>query len=242
MTNSPTFILVPGAWCGAWAWHDLLAHLGGRSATVVDLPSAGDDSASLGDLHADAAAVRSAIDRVGGPVVLCGHSYGGMVMNEVADHPAIVHSVYLTAFWPPTPGASMLSILGAAPEWTIDHGDGSISVTDDLVTARDIMCADVSEARAAELCRRLRRQSLSSFATETACRSHKHPTTYVVCDRDRAIPPAAQIAMSGRADRVLHLDSGHFPQVSMPAAVAEILTDLPLAPVSYPKGAIGAAG
>ncbi|WP_026912617.1 alpha/beta hydrolase [Patulibacter minatonensis] len=225
MSETPTYVLVPGAWCGAWAWEDLLPHLDGPAVTI-ELPSTGDDAAALGDLHADAAAVRAAIDDVDGPVVLVGHSYGGMVVNEVADHPRIVHSVYLTAFWPPAPGASMFSILGAAPEWAADNGDGTISVTSDPVWARRIMCADLDADRSAELSARLRPHSLSSFASETTGRTHPHPTTYVVCDDDQAIPAPAQVGMSGAADHVVHLSSGHFPQVTVAAKVARVLQDV----------------
>ena len=69
--------------------------------TVVDqLPSAGTDPTSLGDLTADADHV---LDTLDDPVVLVGHSYGGMVITELADHTKVRHSVYLAAFGVPSP-------------------------------------------------------------------------------------------------------------------------------------------
>lgn len=53
------------------------------------------------------------------------------------------------------------------------------------------------------------------------------PITYVVNDRDRPIPTASQIEMSGRLPspvRVVHLDSGHIPPVTMPEQFAAIVT------------------
>lgn len=222
MSATPTYVLIPAAWCGPWAWDALKPHLGDHDAVSVELPSVRDG----GDLFADAAAVREVIDGVDGPVIVVAHSYSGMVLNEIADHPAIVHAVYLTAFWPPAPGASMFSILGAAPPWTVDNGDGTISVTPDAAWARKVMCADLDEATAADLCGQLGRQSLASFASETTCREHAHPTTYVVCDEDQAIPPENQVAMASRADDVVHLAAAHFPQVSVAEELGRVLTGL----------------
>lgn len=96
-------LLVHGSWCGGWVWDDVAQRLqkGGHRVTVVDqLPSTGTDPAALGDLTADAHHVRVVLDTLDEPVVLVGHSYGGMVLTELADHPKVRHSVYLAAFWP----------------------------------------------------------------------------------------------------------------------------------------------
>lgn len=222
--SQPTYVLVPGAWCGAWAWEDLAPHLDG-TVVALDLPSAGTDPSAMGDLTADAEVVRAALDAADGPVVLCGHSYGGMPVTEVADHPAIVHVVYLTAFFPPA-GASMITMLPQFPDWLIDRGDGALEVTSDPVRAREAMCLDLDEQRSAELCRRLKLQSRSSFEQPSAGTAHTHPTTYVICEQDGAIPPPAQEQMAQQADHVVRLDSAHFPQSSMPERVAGLLAEV----------------
>ena len=89
--------------CGGWVWDDVAERLAkaGHQAYVVDqLPSGGTDPALLGDLSDDADHVRGMLDAMDEPVVLVGHSYGGMVITELADHPKVRHSVYLTAVWP----------------------------------------------------------------------------------------------------------------------------------------------
>ena len=71
-------------------WDDLTQQLekAGHRVTVVDqLPSAGTDPASLGDRTADANHVGAVLNSLDEPVVLVGHSYGGMVITELADHP-----------------------------------------------------------------------------------------------------------------------------------------------------------
>lgn len=59
--------------------------------------------------------MREQLDRLGPPVVLCGHSYGGAVITEAASgpHPAVHELVYLTAAVPGT-GDSMVSLMSAA--------------------------------------------------------------------------------------------------------------------------------
>src|SRR5215212_11724223 len=110
MTN---FVLVQGGFVGGWYWSevaDRLRRAGHRVEVIEQLPSAGTDPAALGGLPADADAVRQAVERVGEPVVLVGHSYGGTVITELADHPAVAHSVYLAGFWPQR-GQSTLDLM-----------------------------------------------------------------------------------------------------------------------------------
>ena len=99
MSPPATLVLVHGAWHGAWCWEKVLPRLeaAGVEAKAVDLAGAG---GVPGDLGADAGAVRVVLDGIGGPAVLCGHSYGGVVITEVGLHPAVVHLVYVAAFVP----------------------------------------------------------------------------------------------------------------------------------------------
>ena len=85
-----------GARGGGSAWDDVVPLLAERchQTEVIDrLPSVADDPAEAGGLGDDAAAVRAALDEVGSDALLVDHSYGGIVITEVADHPAIVRSV-----------------------------------------------------------------------------------------------------------------------------------------------------
>ncbi|HEU4702128.1 MAG TPA: alpha/beta hydrolase [Conexibacter sp.] len=100
----PTVIFVHGVfiWDPDWWWRPVAERLRehGIESRTVQLPSTG-PAAPLGDLRDDTAAVRHAIDAVGGPVVLVGHSYGGMVVNEAAaGHPLVSHLVFMSAFVP----------------------------------------------------------------------------------------------------------------------------------------------
>jgi pimeloyl-ACP methyl ester carboxylesterase len=222
------YVLVHGGFVGGWYWRETAALLekdGHRVHVVEQMPSAGrGDPAQLGDLRADADHLRRILDAVGEPVVLVGHSSGGMVITEVADHPAIAHTVYLTAFWPQR-GQSLSDMLGEGPppSWFVPHDDGTATVTDDLEVARRALCADVDPERAAEELRRAIPQSMSGGGTPSSAPDRKHPTTYIICEQDNALPVAAQEQMAAAADHVERLPSSHQPMVSMPDKLAEVL-------------------
>lgn len=222
-----TYVLVHGGFVGGWYWRETAALLekdGHRVHVVEQMPSAGRDPANLGDLRADADHVRQVVEAAGEPVVLVGHSYGGMVITELADHPAVAHTVYLSAFWPER-GQSISDLLGDGPlpSWIVPHDNGTLTVTDDLEVARQALCADLDRDRAAEELRRLLPQSMSSMETPSSAPDRKHPTTYIVCEQDNAIPVAAQEQMAAAADRVERLPSSHQPMCSMPDKLAEAL-------------------
>jgi pimeloyl-ACP methyl ester carboxylesterase len=101
-----------------------LAGHGHRVTTIEQLPSGGHDPAALGDLGADAEYLRDVIAEAPGDVVLVGHSYGGMAVTELADHPRVRHSVYITAFWPGK-GESLMEIRSEHErQWVIYREDG----------------------------------------------------------------------------------------------------------------------
>jgi pimeloyl-ACP methyl ester carboxylesterase len=205
-----------------------LAHRGHTRWAFVDvieqMPSAGRDPTALGDLQDDVDCVRQVVEAVGQPVVLVGHSYGGMVITELADHPAVAHTVYLSAFWPQQ-GQSVNDFFGYGhpPNWIVPHDDGTATVTENLDIARDTLCADVDSKRAAENLRRLTPQAMSTLTAPSTAPERSHPATYIICEQDKSIPPAAQEQMAARADHIERLASSHQPMASMPDQLAAVL-------------------
>jgi pimeloyl-ACP methyl ester carboxylesterase len=223
-----TYLLVHGAWAGGWYWTDVahnLKKLGHRALVIDQLPSAGPDPSQLGGLHADAEAVRRALDDADEPVVLVGHSSAGIVISEVADHPNIAHTVYLAAFWLPQ-GKSLMDMAGAGPppDWWSARDDGAAQVSDNIDVVRQVLCADVDPQLAEAGIRRLVLQSLASFTTPSAAPDRTHPTTYIILENDRAIPLAAQEHMAAAADHIERLPSSHQPMISMPDRLAQVLS------------------
>jgi pimeloyl-ACP methyl ester carboxylesterase len=225
-----TLVAVHGSGAGGWYWDDVapLIEKRGYDTAVVDrLPSIGSDPAGPGDLYADADHVRKIVDAVDGTVSLVAHCYGGMVITELADHPAVRHSVYVAGYWPER-GQSAADLLGAtlgekAMEYFVMHDDGTFGFVDDLDVVRQALFADIDEERAREIHRRLLPQSAASGATPSTAPERTHPTTYVITERDQILPPAAQEAMAQRADHVVRLATSHTPMFSAPEELASII-------------------
>jgi pimeloyl-ACP methyl ester carboxylesterase len=215
----PTVLLVQGAWHHQDAWLPLRGELflrGVRTA-VVELPSAGD--APTGSMHDDADAIEAALGRIAGPVAMVAHSYGGIPVTEAsARATGVTRLIYLAAYLPDEDG-SMFSLHGMPdPAET-----GGLFPTID--SPRTSLYGDLPDAQAAAAESRLVAQTAASFSDRVRGAGWRTiPTTYVVCDRDGAIPTPMQEEMARAAGAaVLHLDSGHSPFLSMPAELADLL-------------------
>jgi pimeloyl-ACP methyl ester carboxylesterase len=221
-----TVLLVHGAFCGSWVWADTAAALesAGHRAVSIDLPSSGSEADRLGDLAADCTAVREVLGAVDGDVVIVGHSGGGMVLAELADHPKVQHSVWVAALLPQN-GQSVADLLGGQmPDWMTVRDDGAVQVSQDAEVVRQALCADVdADYFAREVHPRYLLTSLSSLGSPSAAPQRTHPATYVVCQQDRALPVEAQEAMATTFDRVERLPSSHAAMLSMPERLAEVI-------------------
>jgi len=144
-----TFVLIHGGFCRGWVWAETAAALqeDGHRVQVVDLPSSGTAAAELGDLQADVAAVRRTLDGIGAEVVLVGHSGGGMVLAELADHPSVQHSVYLAALWPQKGQSAAEMLGGQLPSWMVARDNGTVGISDDLELVRQTLCGDIDPER-----------------------------------------------------------------------------------------------
>jgi hypothetical protein len=222
-----TFLLLHGGFCQNFVWKDTADALvaGGHRVGAPDLPSSGPNPADLGGLEDDVATVTHALDQAGAGTVLVGHSGAGLVMAEVADHPAVAHSVYVAALRPHR-GQSIADMLGGGtPDWMVVRPDvGAVQVSEDADVVRQALCADVDQERfLRDVYPRYVLTSLRILAEASSAPAPAHETTYVICEQDQAVPLTAQEAMSSSADRVERLPSSHSPLLSMPERLAEIL-------------------
>lgn len=222
-----TIVLVHGAWHGPWCWAPVMARLdeAGQRVVAVEL--------ELRDVHADAAIVTEAIEAVGGPVLLVGHSYGGVVITEAGVHPSVEHLVYVAAFAvddDETPLGLVLDNEGDVGELgaaIVVHDDGTNTLDPAVVGAALYAdCDAVDVERAIALLRPQGGQTLSQPVTAVAWK--QVPSTYVLCGADRGVPPALQRRMAERMPRasVVEWPCSHSPFFSMPGELAALLTDL----------------
>ena len=229
-----------GAWHGAWAWDRVIPLLADRGVEVcaIDLPGHGDDAGAPGDLHADATRVRQELDRLGNGVLLVGHSYGGAVITEAGDHPAVDHLVYLAAFALEA-GESCVSAATTATEAAgIDHagrpnlGEGFVegpggAVTLDPLVAAKCLFNDCDGSTVAWAVARLGPQPLVTLQqTPAAVAWRTTPSTYVVCAHDMGVHPDLQRVMAQRCGSVLQWPTDHSPFLCRPDLVAGLLLQL----------------
>jgi pimeloyl-ACP methyl ester carboxylesterase len=226
MQPAPVVILVHGAWHGPWVWAEVRQRLtaAGIRSLAVDLPSKGPDTASLGDLHDDAEAVRAAVAGAGGPAVVVAHSYGGLPVTEgLADSADVMHLVYLTAFMI-EPRETLLGLRGGVePPWWLTSEDGRTLLPDNPQHLFFNDCPpEVAERAAAAIVP----QRKDVFRQEIFAAAWQHvPSTYVICGRDNAVAPALQEGMAERAGTVSRIDSGHSAFLSRPGDVTAIIQE-----------------
>ncbi|MDL9978476.1 alpha/beta fold hydrolase [Microbacterium sp. ASV49] len=227
MSTSPAVLLVHGAWHGSWCWDAVrpLLESSGRAIHTVDLPTVHAEDKTSRGVADDAVVVREAIEAIDGPVVVVAHSYGGIPASvAAADQPSVRHIVYVTAF-ALDEGESLLGAVGGvAPSWWRIDGDLVSTGTEEDPAAHvffNDVSADVAEAAVA----RLKPQSLRAFTdTLTAAAWHTVPSTYLITERDNAIPVFAQEQLAARAGSTVHrIDTGHSPFYAAPEAATELI-------------------
>lgn len=235
-----SFIVVHGAWMGAWSWEPVATRLRDRGATVtvVELPGHGADPTPVPQTGLDAyvATVGKALDASAGKVVLVGHSMAGIVISQVAEqHPdKLAALVYLAAYVPrdqetlqSLAATDVASHVGPALQIDAEHGLAGLAA-DKL---EDIFCADCSPASAALVRERYRPEPLPAFGAPvhvTANGWGRVAKFYIYTSRDHAVSPDLQqrmtagITWAGTAT----LDTSHAPFLSKPELVVDTLVKL----------------
>jgi len=216
----------------SWWWSKMERPLEfvGLGSAVVDLPSCqpGGEHASLAD---DVAAGAAALDqrlRAGDPVLLLGHSYGGMVITAAGDHELVARLVYLAAPVPEA-GDTMARLYASEPApWSdpAPSDDGTVGVLADQISEHFLQDCDPGIVPGAMA--RLARQSARVFGEAPAPIAWKtRPAHYLVCAQDRAVAPELQRRFADRlGEPPIELPTGHFPFLSQPAVLAAVLAQL----------------
>lgn len=214
-------VLVHGGFVDGSGWEGVYRILkkDGYEVSIVQNPTT-----SLDD---DVAATKRVIAEQTGPVILVGHSYGGVVVTEAGNDPKVAGLVYIAAFAPdrgesvgtlikdPPPGASVPPILPPQEGFLLlDRSQFAASFAADVSPEKAQFMANSQVPWGLD--------ALNGAATQPAWQNK--PSWYLVATDDRMIPPPAQRAMAKRAGAsVAEVKGSHAVYVSQPEAVADLI-------------------
>lgn len=229
-----SFVLIPGAMHGRWTWDRVvpLLEAAGHEAIAPDLPGMGTNTAipveevtlaDWGDFVAGV--VRQAHDRAGTPVVLAGHSRGGLVIGEAAERvPELLAGLaYVTALLVP-PGRSLADVTGHRPDPAAPPLEGAQLAALARAQFYSGCTAEDADWAIANL-HREPMQVMTTPATVTWERWGRVPRGFIECSEDRTLTLDKQREMQAAApcDPVLTLAADHSPFLCAPQALAEAL-------------------
>ncbi len=234
-----TFLLIHGAWHGGWCWEKVVPLLEerGHEVVVADLPGHGDNHVPVPEvtLAAYGDHIAGVLDGQTEPVVLVGHSMGGLVISEAAERrpEKIGLLVYLTGFLLPNGGTllDMAQTDGESivfPNADVDEENGVVTIHEDR--AKDVFYGDCSDEDVEKAKERLIPQPLAPFVTPVGVGEAfgRVRRTYIECLQDRAIGPATQKRMYTElpCEKVVSMGTSHSPFLSEPEELAGHLDSL----------------
>src|SRR5271155_3618726 len=170
---------------------------------------------------------KAAIDRMGGPVVLVGHSYGGSIITEAGNHPNVEALVYIAAF-ALDEGESCASIEQALPQASQafkSDSDGNWWIDQEHFAAD--FAADIPKEQAEFMAVSQVPISTDAFTHKVTAPAWKtKPTWYMVATADRSINPDQERMMAKRANaKTIEVNSSHVAYMSHPKETAKLIEE-----------------
>ena len=220
-SSKVTIAFCHGLWADGSCFNKVIPALQDEGHEVISVQY------GLDSFEEDLATVKRTLNRVGGPVLLVGHSYGGAVITGTGMDDRVVGLVYITAVAPDA-GETVQGQLNKYPSEIFDH----LEMEDNRIWLRpsgtEFLAGDLSEAEQklvwatqfapnAEL---IGQQKLT--ADQIAWKTK--PSWYLLATEDRTVHPDLQRWVSKRmgAD-VTEVASSHVPMVSQPDVVLEVI-------------------
>ena len=225
---APTVVLVHGAFADSSSWNGVIPGLLDIGYQVVAAAN------PLRSVSGDAAYVASVLAGITGPIVLVGHSYGGIVISNAAVGNDNVKALVFVAAFAPDAGESAIDLSGLYPGSTLGPalaplplagGGNDLSILPDAFHAQ--FAADVPEADATLMAvtqRPVTEAALSDGSAEPAWKTI--PSWFVYAELDRNIPAAVQVFMAERAGARATVEvpgASHVVMISQPQTVIDMI-------------------
>jgi pimeloyl-ACP methyl ester carboxylesterase len=214
-------VLVHGAFADGSGW-DAVAKILEKDGYKVSVPQEPETSYAEDQKY-----TKAAIDAMGGPVILVGHSYGGSVITEAGNDPNVAALVYIAAF-ALDEGESCASIETAVPQASKafkPDSNGNWWIEQDHFVAD--FAADIPQAQAHFMAMAQVPISTDSFTHKVTNPAWKNkPTWYMVAGSDRSINPIQERMMAKRANaKTVEVNSSHVAYMSHPKEAAKLIEE-----------------
>ena len=233
----PTVVLEHGAWADASGWDGVIGLLQAKGYTVYAPPD------PLSGLANDSAALADFLKTITGPIILVGHSYGGMVItNAATGNPNVKALVYIDAFIP-AQGETAFGLTAARPGSCLDSANAFTAVPYPGAPAGDFdaylkvgpdapypgfaqcFANGLPASQAAQLAATQRPIAYSAGSAASGVPAWATiPAWSLIGTADHVIPPAEQLFMSRRAHaHITEINAGHLSLISAPCAVTRVI-------------------
>lgn len=234
---APIIVFVPGAWHKVSQYSDVITRLekAGYEVHGADYPSTGSNptnSTFEPDIKAIAGVIEKLADR-GDDVLVAVHSAAGILAGEAVQglsktdrerngkKGGVVKLVYIAAF-AAVEGTSLWDVVHGPLEWEIIQGQ-----TSKCSRPKELFYNRCTPEQAEENAAQLLLISTAAFTSRTTYAGWKHiPSTYLICNNDNAIPPAAQEGMAaqpGANFEIFRCDADHSPFLCMPEYTTNVI-------------------
>ena len=231
------FVLVHGAWLGAWCWDDLAKELraSGHQVLVPELPGHGSDQSPVSGIT-----LESYVDAVAPLVtegsVVVGHSMAGIVLSSLAERmPESISSLIYVAAYLLQSGESIVKASATATDSLVGPNMvpaadwSTISIRREAV--QQVFAADAPPSAIERLQSLTRPEPAAPFNTPILVTSAKFGSvtrSYVRTSEDRAVTPLLQDAMLAKTpcDEVVTMNTSHTPFFAAPRELGAALIEL----------------
>lgn len=223
MTKNLTIILVHGAWADGSQWKGVIPFIqkAGYVVRAVQL--------SLSSVEEDVATTVDMIENAGSPVLLVGHSYGGIVVTSAGNHKNVVGIVYLAAFAPDT-GESLEMLLGRRQSYGAENiypdKKGFLWFREEQFHNSLCQDLDAENGMVLAVCQRpIHSVCIGAEMNDPAWKNKK--CWYQISTDDQILPAETQNEMAKRmsSEKVFNLDAGHLSMLSKSQETSSIILE-----------------
>ncbi len=238
--GKPTIVLVHGAFAESSSWNPVITALQAKGYATIAA------SNPLRGVKSDASYVASIVDSVNGPVVLVGHSYGGLVISNAATDSSKVKALVYVGAFAPEKGETALALSGKFPGSTLGaalappvplaDGNKDLYIQQDKLPAQ--FAADLPLAEAQQMAATQRPVTEAALGEASGDAAWKViPSWFIYGEKDKNIPAAALKFMAQRASSRKTVEvagASHVVMLSHPQQVARLIDEAAIAAANKP--------